>query len=496
MKKEQGNCRANFQGVQAGSPKNSAQETIIIVGIIAIVTVMLGFLATSIFTNDQMYIIQPLLVAAAIFVTFSYILRIRVHANLLGEIGFIYLTFALAYTILPAIKFFALDLNIPLDFDRLNFAVLSPQPEELGTHFWRHVLFISGVAVGFLAVRGRSALQGPLNEKSESRNGRIITIILAIIVFCLCGVTLLSAPVTGYLEHYTRFDHLSWPLRKFVDLILLLKIGCYFVILSLMFNQYRKYRTLIFIVVPLVCVYELVYSSGSRITAFIILLAFLGFYHFRVNFISMKKGIVFLLVVAVVFSGVSIIRSSINYLEAAQTVIKDNKIKSGESEAVYCTSFHLYSERSNGTLPPRDWKMFFYDFTALIPFVDHEENRPQFWYARNYFPEVDIPPTSFGVIADSAIWGGEFDLLVRSVISGAFFALLTRWFLYRREKWWALTIYIYCYATCVMVLKYSVFFQLTPLVRELIPVLLLTEGLLMLQNDPSRWQSFFAKPSV
>ncbi len=495
MKKEQGNCGDNFQGVQARSPKNSAAEAIIIVGIIAIMTVMLGFLAASIFSNDQMYIIQPLLAAVAVFIIFSYILKFRVRTNLFGEIGFIYLLLLLAYTILPAIKFFLLDFNFPLDFDELNFAVLSPQPEELGTHFWRHVLFISGVAAGFLAVRGGPFPRRLLNEKSVPRYGQIITIIIIVIGCCICALTLLSAPVTTYIEHYTRFDSLSWPLRRVVYLCLIFKSGCYFVLMALMFSQYRKYRILIFIVVPIVCAYEVVFSLGSRIVVFTILLAFLGFYHFRVTPISLRKGIVTLIALIFIFSGIGMVRSSTYNLEDAQAVIRDKKIQASEFEAVYCTGFHLYTERAQGTLPPRDWKMFFYEFRALIPFIDHTTYHPQYWYARNYFPEAVVPPTTMGVIADSAIWGGEFDLLVRSLINGAIFALLTRWFLQRQEKWWALTIYIYCYAMCILTIKYSVFYLLIPLLQVL-PVLLLTEVLFRLQKTLSFLKSLPSEPAT
>jgi len=104
-----------------------------------------------------------------------------------------------------------------------------------------------------------------------------------------------------------------------------------------------------------------------------------------------------------------------------------------------------------------------------------------------------VPPQTMGVLADSAIWGGEFDLLIRSLLNGAIFALLTRWFLRRRDKWWALTIYIYCYATCIMTLKYSVLYQLTPLIRIIVPTLLLTGILFSLQRTIHRFKAGFIK---
>jgi len=475
----------NFRNGQARRSRYAAEEAIVVVGIVAIVAFLLGFLAAFIFTDDQMYVIRPLLATGSIFIIFSYILKFRIRANLFGEIGFLYMALIAAYTILPAIKFLLMDFNFPLNFDGLNFAVLSPQPEELGIHFWRHALFLSGVGAGYLATRGGPLPSKIFNRKPEPNYGPVITVIIILMGCSVYATTLLSSPVSTYIEHYTRFDHLSWSLRRFVYLCLIFKTGSYFVLLALMFSQYRKYRMLIFIVVPVICLYEVFFSLGSRIVAFTILLAFLGFYHFRVASIDLKKATVVLTLLAIIFSGIGIIRASNYHLETAQTAAGENNIRASEFEAVYCTGFHLYAERVQEALPPRDWQMFFYEIVSLIPFIDHTKYHPQYWYARNYFPEAVVPPATMGVIADSAIWGGEFDLLVRSLINGALFAFLTRWFLRRQNKWWALTIYVYCYATCIMTIKYSVFYLLVPFLQVVLPTLLFTEILCRLQKNIS-----------
>jgi hypothetical protein len=478
---------------QGKSSKCSAEEPFIIVGIISLVTAMLVLVCMSIFTSEQMFIIRPIIVSCAVFVAFSYILWIRTRVHLFGEIGFIYITLALAYTLSPAIKFLMLDFNLPFDFDGLNFAVLSPQPAEMGSHFWRHVIFISGVSAGFLVVRGGPQQFMSLKEKSIPNCGRAIAIMILIMGCCALVVSLLVPSVTTYIEHYTRFDNLSSPVRKLVELCSIFKNGGYFVIMALLFSQYNRYRKLIYIMVPMVCTYEVVFSLGSRIVAFTILMAALGFYHFRVRPITLKKSLILLIVLAIIFSLIGLIRHYNYSLEDAEyNIIKQNDILAMEFESVYCTGFHLYFEREKGTLPFKDWQMFFNDFISIIPFVDHIKYNPQYWYSRNYFPAADVPPTTIGVLADSAIWGGECDLLARSLINGALFALLTRWFFSRREKWWALTIYIYCFATCIMTLKYSILFQLSPLFRILLPPLLLSEVIIRLQ----RTSGFFKKMST
>jgi hypothetical protein len=98
-----------------------------------------------------------------------------------------------------------------------------------------------------------------------------------------------------------------------------------------------------------------------------------------------------------------------------------------------------------------------------------------------------VPPTTLGVVAESGLWGGEPDLLVRSLLNGAIFAWLTRWFLRRRDRWWALTVYIYCYATCVLTLKYSVLYQIIPLVRVVLPSVVLVAVLFKLEAGVNRF---------
>jgi hypothetical protein len=465
--------------------------------LVTLVTAVLEVMAESVFTVDQMYIIRPILVCGAVFVLFSYILSVRIGTNLFGEIGFVYLALALAYTILPGLAFLLSNFAFPLLVDGLNFIDLSPLPVELGRHFWRHLLFISGVAAGYLLVRGGDVLPRQIEQRKRTGDGRVITVWIAVIVGSMLAVRALSAPVTTYLENYTRFDHLSWPLLRLAYVCLSFKSGGYFILLALLFRNYRRYKILVFALVPLIGVYESINSFGSRIETLTVLLAFIAFYNLKVKPISINKGVAYLLGLAVLFSAIELFRSSAYSLaDARYAATQEDGQQVAEFGAVYNTSFHLYSERAQGALPERPWQMFFYEFVAIVPFLDHTTNHPQYWYARNYFPQAAVPPQTMGVLADSAIWGGELDLLVRSLLNGVLFAYLTRWFLRRRNEWLASNIYVFCYATCVLTLKYSVFYQLVPMMRLLVPTLLFTEVLFRLQKASGFMKAAVPQPAA
>ncbi|MDR3670300.1 MAG: hypothetical protein P4L36_05620 [Holophaga sp.] len=434
---------------------------------------MSSLLAGTMLPANKALIILPVIATILVFTAFVSILKSRVGLNLFGEVGFIYLTLAVAYTIFPAITFLLADLDMASGWLWDTLSLLLPSPAALGAHLWRHVLFIAGVSIGYLLVRGKSGPPKRTEAVKERSDSALIVMLASIILCCMFWVYYLSAPVVVYWDHYTRFEHLGWFSMRFIYICLTLKTGGYFILLALSFPYWKTHRLLILAVVAGLVVYETSYTMGQRIESLTILLAAICLYHYHVKPVTLKMGMVAFLGILALFTAVEIFRLvGFNFSMAQSSVAQEGLRPASEFGAVYFTSFHLYAERAQGSLPPRNWQLLFNDFLSLIPFIDHTQWNPQYWYARYYFPDAIVPPQTLGPIAESAIWGGEIDLAIRSLINGAIFAWLVRWFLKRKDHWWAMAIYAYLYATCVMTLKYSVFYQLTPLVRILVPSLL------------------------
>jgi len=422
-------------------------------------------------------ILLPCFVVMAIFLFFSLWLRFQVRDNVFGEIGFIYLVFAVAYTVFPAYGFLALDsLSSGVGFQ--NLAALDPDQGELGMHLWRHVLFIAAIGFGYLFFRGRRAAKFNSLTNLGYAEKPVIQILFVIILFSIIVLLGLSAPVTTYIENYTRYDNLSWIARRLVTICTVLKTGGTFVLLTIMFRRYERYRLYILPFILLRAVYEVQYSLGSRIDAFVILIAAATFYHFCFKRLTLKRGFLVMLALGLVFSVIEMVRSAdLDFSTFKETISQEQGMPAGELGAVYVTGFHLYSERSQGTLPPIEWQAFFNDFISLVPLVDQTKWHPMYWYARNYFPDAVVPPLTLGPIAESALWGGEIDLIIRGFINGTLFAFLMRWFAREGGKWQVMTIYIFCYSTCIMCLKYSIFYHLAPLVKVILPLLLIVSVL-------------------
>jgi hypothetical protein len=58
-----------------------------------------------------------------------------------------------------------------------------------------------------------------------------------------------------------------------------------------MFGRYEKYRVRLVLLVIAICAYEIVYSRGSRIMAFLVIGAYIGLYTLQVRAISIQANL-------------------------------------------------------------------------------------------------------------------------------------------------------------------------------------------------------------
>lgn len=418
-----------------------------------------------------MFLLFVPIFATIIFYVFYTILLKKVNGEtLFCDLGFIYCSLLVLYTVIPGLVL-VYGLTKPGDPITVMLDTMTITATDLSIHLWRHFLFLFCFSVGYFFFRGKEKFK-PLEIK-RSMHFSIVFLIITIVI-CLFFLSVLSAPVETYYDNYTRYDHLSVPVRKIVSVLIRFKGGFYVILITLLFLKYNKYKFYILISVPLICIYELLYSHGSRINIFIVLLQVFFLYNYFVQVLSVKKLLGYAFILLTFFSVIEIIRLLDGNVENTKEVISDDGIKPpGELGALFITSFHLYSERKNGTLPKREWQMFFYDIISPFSFNSDTSLNPMYWYANYYFPESIVPPFTIGPIAESAIWGGEIDLFFRGLINGAYFAFIVKWFLKRRDKWWGIATYAFLFSYSVITLKYSVFFYLTPIFKDLLPTLVL-----------------------
>ncbi len=460
------------RGLSAGGRKLIAKG----IGVYTLIW-FVAFLCRPTFFVRNVQILLPFFTVLAIFLCFSMWLRSQVQDNVFGEIGFIYLAFAVAYTVFPAYGFLVLDslssrVGVPI------LETLAPDQGQLGLQLWRQVLFIAAVGLGYLLFRGRRAPKFDSLKNLGCAEKAVIRILFVVIILSVTGLWIFSAHVDTYIDNYTRYDNLSWVARRVVTICDVLKTGGTFVLLTILFRNYSRYRLYIWPFVLLSAVYEIQFSFGSRIDAFFILTAAAILYHYCAKRITLKRGFVVMLGFGLVFSAIEMARSpDFDFSAFKETVSEGQGMPAAELAAVFVPAFHLYAERSAGTLPPVSWQVFFNDFISIVPFVGGTKWSPMYWYAENYFPDAVVPPLTVGPVALSALWGGEIGLFVQGFINGILFAYLMRWFARGGGGWQVMVIYVFCYSTCIMCLKYTIFWHLAPVVRIILPLVFIVSVL-------------------
>src|SRR5260370_38913940 len=270
--------RRSYMPCDAEQGLSARERMLIAKGIgIYILIWFIAFLFTPTFFIRNIQILLPSFVVTVIFLCFSLWLRFQVQDNVFGEIGFIYLVFAVGYTVFPAYGFLVLEsLSSWVGFN--NLAARGPDQGELGLHLWRHVLFIAAVGFGYLFFRGKRAPKFNSLKNLGNAEKPIILILLVIILFSVIALWSLSDPVDTYIDNYTRYDNLSWIGRRVVTICVNLKTAGTFVLLTTMFTNYRRYRLYVLIFILLRAVYEVQNSLRSVIDSFFFLIDAAAFF--------------------------------------------------------------------------------------------------------------------------------------------------------------------------------------------------------------------------
>lgn len=413
------------------------------------------------------YFVFPCLSIALIYFLFSLYLTSRFGPNLVGELGFIYIGIALIYTIVPAFNI----ANGLVEGDPIT--LLNPTNRMVLEQLWRHTLFVFGFVCGYPLIRGSQPLSNIEPKMNVRMESLAINFLLILLLLSVTYLVLMSAPVETYYDAYSRYEHLSWGLGKIASISIRFKSAIYAIVMTLMFLNYKRYRIALPLFILIICGFELIFSFGARIQVFTILIQYLCLYTLVVKRIPLRDILLISAIFIPLFFLVEVVRLGVGIQGAGAAIDGISFQLPWEFNAVFYTGLHLYIERLGGSMPFVEWPMFFNDFISIFTFNDFLQWNPMEWYYLNFYPNAPVAPYTLGPIADSAIWGGEVDLFFRGIFNGLFFGLIARWFSSYKNRWWALSIYVFCCGASIITLKYSVFYILTPLAKNMLPVILM-----------------------
>lgn len=332
------------------------------------------------------------------------------------------------------------------------------------------ILVFQGVfAFFYLVFRSKKSERNlRFNVSSSKAIALIFGLFLLLSYLILFG---LSQGYDDYIESYKRYDHLNGPLRLFVSIIIRFKYSLIIVFLITLFSSYASNKRFILLICSILLVFEGVYSAGARITLLFVLIQIFFLYSlfFKVPRLNMKTLFLVFLPAFLAFFAIEKLRTNQVDNEGIDSLLA----LPGELGAVFFPSLHLYEQRRLGVIPDKEVGMIFFDFIgSFIPTAKALELSPMHWYQENYFPNTEVPPFTMGPIANTALWEGNVGILIRPFMLALLLASFTNYFFSARKSVFSLLTYIFVFSTSIMIMKYSIFYHVTPFFKTVLPVYL------------------------
>jgi hypothetical protein len=410
-----------------------------------------------------------------IYVTCAFIIFRRIKSYCAADIGFIFLSLCFLYTVTPAFVFAFLDVSSVPGWPWAELNSLNLTESSITDHLWRHNFFIVVFTIFYVLSRGRVSINlfAKNIQTLDNYIGSKDVIFLSLIyIFSSLLAQNIIGNLDSYVDKYLVRDTLGQNDKIVLAIVNRLASGTKFIlILAIAFLPIKRWIKLfgLFMLI-LITVLQ---SSGARIDIYFVFVGSGVAYVLIIK--QIKLRFVFLVAAFGMIASMFIEIFRFYDFDFSMTLnhIETYGIKPmGELGAVFFTGAHLYSLSEFDQLPRIDWRMFFYEFISLFVTNSNTEFNPQYWYWNTFYPEYLVPPQTNGPIADSALWGmGIIDLGFRAAFIGGIFGFLAKkLFVYKPSFYW-FVIYVFFCSTCIMNLKYGVFWQLNPLVKTILPIL-------------------------
>lgn len=357
--------------------------------------------------------------------------------------------------------------------DLSEFTIINQNPftlSELHIHLFRQTLTMVAISF-FLNLTGESnknntrCVTKTLDHQSLSIAKSLLLIVLFVYLLSLFITLYFANPVSTYYEFYTRHDHLTGFSRNLVLIAKRTYWASLPFIVYYLIALYGSRSKAIFIIPILLGIVDVYISLGARINLFLIIFfMLLSYKHSGNRAPSLKKIMIFGGICASFMSLIEVNRIDAGVIGAESIVF----YLPSELLALYYPSIHLYSEISSGTTFP--WTFYFKDIFDLIPFGSTYQSNLMNWYWQTYHSSKDVAPYTMGIFAESALYG-EYWLVVESFLL-AYSANLFKRHVSSSNILWR-PVFIYLITSCVLALKYNIFYYIQILLKNMLPIIAL-----------------------
>ena len=450
--------------------------------VVLTVAIILFSFVLAFVTSDERYVALPgfacLLMVLWLWMTLWY----QDQKIPFFDIGIFCSLATLIYTVYPLMNYWAGGMQFgELSDSRLvSFKIT---PVELGLFHIRHMIYLLSFIVFYSNFRRRSVIKvgNVIGPNSATRYG-IITCFLALTAYFSLFQVLTGVNVNASYEHLEKNmnNMLSLPLvvtqltGKLAGILFLFKLGFLLIIVR---RSKEKKWLIILLVWVLVELIGAILVKGARTGAILILLATLLFYHRMIKPFTMSKLFAFsmLLLSVFIFAGLYRVYDNLGALKGDLLQTQGGVFAAtNEFQALLGTAYDVMQRKIDNAYLPL--YLNFNDVMSvlppqqLLPFIKTPASE---WYLQEIGQSKTGVGYMWGVISQSIVGFGLWELSLRGAFLGYVLARFHNWYLNHQVEFLATVVYVYFCLKVYYTFRETTGSLLTNLVWEVIPFLIL-----------------------
>jgi len=427
------------------------------------------------FLSAAMPVLKPVLSAIIVEIFFLWIIKRRDGKVEFCEIGVIFSSVILIYTILPALTFFASGLAYtPLSDTRLFKA--QPSPAELAPIFWYYVLYLASFAWAYIHFRGSSPLKGLAITKPGPKLiwilvcGYLSIRLFFVLVRAIWNIQ--SAETYG--EEYLVYRNLPLFLQQLANHLGWMSLTTELLLMVALTLNYRKYRIIIFCWLAVEFLSIIFFGVGSRTGLMMVLMTLAITYHLFVKRFKPRSIGLLSLAGLLLFLGLGVARM----LSSAYAGDPDLSLlgSTNEFEGLFANAYDLRELKATGQTAEIFPRLYFSDLANLVPqqVMPFKKIDLGDWYVQSFYTSyADVGGAfAFGVIPESIVGLGWIDLIWRGLLVGWVFSYIYRRFVINRKSFWNYSFYLWVTIFSYQTFRTTTFILIPHAVYDVLTVML------------------------
>jgi hypothetical protein len=330
-----------------------------------------------------------------------------------------------------------------------------PTPTELASIFWYYFLFLTCFTVSYCWKRGGDKLSDFRPAIPETRVfWTLVGLYLCVrLFFVFLRIHYNIKDADSYGESYLIFSTLPLFFQQLANHLAGIALTLQLLLMAYMVFSFKKYKSVILVWILIEFVTLGLVGVGARSGLFALLFAFLITYHLVVKRLTKRVLVLICLSAVLLFVALGVVRAlSDPSMDEGVNLLNS----SNEFDSLLANAYDIRNLKAAGETREVYPNFYVADFMNLIPQQLSPFHKLDLadWYVQSFYPAFAERGggLGFGVIPESILGNGWFDIIWRGALLGWVFAFFQKRLLSFQTSFWTYGFFLW-----LTVLSYNCF---------------------------------------